>query len=226
MAFTPALLNTDDITGCVLAGGRGTRMGGVDKGLALFMGQPLAVHALRRLAPQVARLMINANRHPQEYARLGADFAAPVWPDAEPGYPGPLAGFLSALAHCDTPWLACVPCDTPLFPADLVQRMGQTALAVAPQAEIVIAHGLQTMQPPHEPVLRAQPVFCLLHRSTRDSLLDFVRSGGRKIDAWTAQHRCASACFDREGDSPLAFANANTTEELLALEQACALGAR
>lgn len=218
----PPSLDINDITGCVLAGGRGLRMGGLDKGLAPFLGQPLARHALQRLAPQVGRLMINANRHPEDYARLGQAFCAPVRPDAEPGYPGPLAGFLSGLDHCETPWLACVPCDTPLFPRDLVQRLGQAALAARPEADIVVAHGWEASLDADQVRLRAQPVFCLLRSHLRDSLRAFIRSGGRKIDAWTAQHRCAAARFDRAGDSPLAFANANTPGELQALEQAAA----
>lgn len=220
----PPSLPIDDITGCLLAGGRGMRMGGVDKGLAPFLGQPLAAHALQRLAPQVGRLMINANRHHDAYALLGAAFAAPVRPDAEPGYPGPLAGFLSGLDHCETPWLICVPCDTPLFPDDLVRRLGQAALAARPEADIVVAHGWEPSLDTDHARLRAQPVFCLLRSHLRDSLRAFVRSGGRKIDAWTAQHHCAAARFDRAGDSALAFANANTPEELQALERAASAG--
>nr|WP_245587312.1 molybdenum cofactor guanylyltransferase MobA [Comamonas composti] len=199
------------------------RMGGVDKGLQDFCGQPLALHALQRLAPQVGSLMINANRNPDDYARLGAAHEAQVWPDAEPDYPGPLAGFLSGLEHCRTPWLVCVPCDTPLFPLDLVERLARAAIAAEPMAEVVIAHGLERQFEQDQARLRAQPVFCLLHRGLRDSLSLFVRSGGRKIDAWTAQHRHAAATFDLASDSPLAFANANTLQELKALEQARAL---
>ena len=106
----------DDITGLVLAGGRGSRMGGVDKGLQLHHGIPLARHALDRLAPQVNRLMLNANRNLGVYESMGV----PVWPDEEPDYPGPLAGMLSGLAHCETAYLVTVPCDTPNFPLDLV----------------------------------------------------------------------------------------------------------
>jgi molybdopterin-guanine dinucleotide biosynthesis protein A len=211
-----------DITGCVLAGGRGMRMGGVDKGLQPFLGQPLAAQALARLAPQVGRLMVNANRHGEEYAGLGARFGAPVWPDAESGYPGPLAGMLSGLVHCETPWLACVPCDTPLFPADLVARLGRAALAARPGADIAIAHGWEASPGTDPHALRAQPVFCLLRASLRDSLQAFIRSGGRKIDAWTAQHRSVAVHFDQDGDSLLAFANANTLQELQALERAAA----
>src|SRR5256885_64715 len=149
---------------------------------------------------QVGHLLINANRHAEAYAQLGAAHGAPVWPDAEPDYPGPLAGFLSGLMHCRTPWLVCVPCDTPLFPLDLVERLVQAALSQQPAADIVVAHGWERSLDADQSLLRAQPVFCLMRSSLRDSLQSFIRSGGRKIDAWTGQHRCATALFDRAGD--------------------------
>lgn len=217
----PALPSLQDITGCVLAGGRGARMGGADKGLQLFQGRPLVVHALERLAPQVGGLLINANRHADRYAELGAPWSAAVWPDEEPGYPGPLAGFLSGLTHCRTDWLACVPCDTPLFPPDLVARMAQAVEAARGEADIVVAHGreISPSAPPDAVAeMRAQPVFCLLRAALRSSLQAFVRDGGRKIDAWTAGHRCVTARFDRAGECH-AFANANTLDELHDLER-------
>ena len=107
------------VSGLVLAGGRGSRMGGVDKGLQLHDGVPLALHALRRIGAQVGPTLLNANRHLDTYAGMGA----PVWPDAMPDYPGPLAGFLAGLEHCTTPWLVTVPCDSPLFPVDLVVQL-------------------------------------------------------------------------------------------------------
>ena len=112
-------ISPQHVTGLVLAGGRGTRMGGVDKGLQLFEGNPLALHALRRLQPQVAGVAVNANRNLPAYEA----FDAPVWPDGLADYPGPLAGFLSGLSHCPTPWLLTIPCDTPRFPTDLAERM-------------------------------------------------------------------------------------------------------
>src|SRR5256885_4206305 len=119
------MIPREDITGLILAGGRGSRMGGVDKGLQNHLGIPLAMHALLRLEPQVGQIMINANRN------LGAydSFGVPVWPDALPDYPGPLAGFLTGLEHCETPYLATVPCDTPNFPTDLVARLSDALLA-------------------------------------------------------------------------------------------------
>ena len=123
----------EDITGLVLAGGRGSRMGGVDKGLQNFRGLPLALHTLMRLQMQVGVSLINANRNLAAYESFGA----PVWPDANNDYAGPLAGFLTGLEHCETPWLLTVPCDTPLFPLDLAQRLA--AAADAEGADIAMA---------------------------------------------------------------------------------------
>ncbi|GKT24574.1 molybdenum cofactor guanylyltransferase MobA [Acidovorax sp. SUPP3334] len=214
------------ITGLVLAGGQGTRMGGQDKGLQAFQGVPLALHALRRLRPQVGGVLISANRHLDQYAAFGA----PVLPDALPGHAGPLAGFLAGLSRCDTPWLLTVPCDTPLFPHDVAERL--LAAALAGQADLAIAAAPATDAPhasapshpprsatPGEPALRTQPVFCLMRAALRASLEQFLDGGSRKIGAWTAQHRCAVAPFDRPGDDPLGFCNANTLAELHALER-------
>ena len=219
--MTESSIHSSQITGCVLAGGRGTRMGGVDKGLQLFGGQPLALHALQRLAPQAGPLLINANRHADVYAELAAPLSAQICADALPDYPGPLAGFLAGLTHCKTEWLLCVPCDTPLFPADLVARMAEAFRDADGQADIIIAHGRDTERaaPGQTPELRAQPVFCLMRASLKSSLHSFITAGGRKIDAWTGQHRCIAAVFDRPEDAQ-AFSNANTLAQLHDLEQA------
>ncbi len=202
----------DDITGLVLAGGRGTRMGGVDKGLLPFRGLPLAQHALQRLAPQVGSCVINANRHLGRYAQFGV----PVYPDSLADYAGPLAGFLCGLAHCSTPWLLTVPCDTPLFPHDLAQRLAQAA--AAGDAQIAFAAGLET-DAMGQARWRDQPVFCLLQAALLPSLQRYTAEGGRKIDTWARAQRCISVAFDQPGDAVHAFANANTPEELHALEQ-------
>ncbi|SCK57081.1 molybdopterin-guanine dinucleotide biosynthesis protein A [Variovorax sp. HW608] len=210
---TPPAIATGDITGLVLAGGRGTRMGGVDKGLQSFNRTPLAMHAVMRLGLQVGEIMINANRNLSAYESFGV----PVWPDGLADYAGPLAGFLTGLERCETPYLLTVPCDTPLFPLDLASRLSEAL--VANDAEIAM---VSAPEPPEEPggtpVLRAQPVFCLLNATLLESLVRFTQAGGRKIDAWTAQHRTVLVPFDRPGDAPDAFFNANTLAELHALE--------
>src|ERR1700679_2049327 len=109
----------NDITGLILAGGRGSRMGGVEKGLQIYSGRPLAQHTLERLRPPVPPVMVNANRNQETYRALNV----PVWSDQVPDFPGPLAGMLAGLAHCDTALMATVPCDTPNFPLDLVARL-------------------------------------------------------------------------------------------------------
>jgi molybdenum cofactor guanylyltransferase len=202
-----------DITGLVLAGGRGSRMGGIDKGLQNFRGMPLARHALLRLGGQVGRLVLNANRNLEVYA----DFGAPVWRDAIAGHAGPLAGFLAGLERCETPFLLTVPCDAPLFPLDLASRLGSALLV--DDAEIAMAAAPEEgLVPGARPTLAAQPVFCLLRITLRDSLLQFIRQGGRRVGQWTGLHRTALVPFDRSGDPPHAFFNANTLADLKALQ--------
>ena len=149
----------EQITGLVLAGGRGSRMGGVDKGLQNHRGLPLAMHALLRLQPQVGEAMINANRNLAAYESMGV----PVWPDVLPDYPGPLAGLMTGLEHCETPYLVTVPCDTPDFPTDLVARLA--AALEAEDAEIAMA------VTPEDGQMRRQPVFCLVRAELAESLL-------------------------------------------------------
>ena len=196
-------IDRHDITGLVLAGGRGSRMGGADKGLQNHLGIPLALHALLRLAPQVGPTLVNANRNLAAYEAMGS----PVWPDALPDYPGPLAGFLAGLERCETPYLATVPCDTPDFPTDLVARLAE-ALA-RDEAEIAIA---ATREP--DGSLQVQPVFCLMRASLLESLVRATTAGERKIDRWAKQHRCSEVLFDDAG----AFFNANTLAELQSLQ--------
>jgi molybdopterin-guanine dinucleotide biosynthesis protein A len=203
------------ITAVLLAGGQGARMGGANKGLQLFQGAPLARHALARLARQSlppSRVLISANCDLEDYRALGV----PVWPDSVPGHAGPLAGFLTGLAHCRTPLLLTLPCDAPRFPLGLCARLAQ-ALQQA-QAEIAMACAPEGVGPP-----RPQPVFCLLRADAaaglHASLAAFLAGGGRKVQAWAAQHRLTLVPFDAPQDDPRAFANANTLEELRALER-------
>jgi molybdenum cofactor guanylyltransferase len=196
-------VHKDDITGLILAGGRGARMGGIDKGLQTHLGVPLALRALERLRPQVAALMLNANRNLASYAALGV----PVWPDLIADYPGPLAGMLAGLAHCTTPYLVTVPCDTPNFPSDLVARLAEGL--TTSHRDLAVA---QTRQ---DGVLRTQPVFCLMKTSLRDDLSAFLASGERMTRLFVAKHQGAKVEF---GDAD-AFVNANTLSELAQLEE-------
>ena len=206
------MISSHQITGLVLAGGRGSRMGGVDKGLQNFNGTPLALHALLRLQMQEGGLvgdqMINANRNLGAYEAFGV----PVWPDTLNDYAGPLAGFMTGLERCESPYLLTVPCDTPLFPLDLAQRLAEafedegTEIAMAAARE-------------EDGQLRPQPVFCLMRLDLLESLMAFTQGGGRKIDRWTDLHRTVIVPFDRPGDDPRAFHNTNTLAELHALEK-------
>lgn len=200
-------LPRDAITGMVLAGGRGARMGGQDKGLQLLHGQPLVQWMLQRLVPQVHSVAVNANRNRAAYARLGV----PVWPDATGDFQGPMIGFATGLAQMRTPWMLTVPCDTPLFPPDLAQRLLQatreagTALAMA-----------ATLRP--DGSLQPQPVFCLMHRRLAASLQASLDGGERSIWRWTQQQGCTLVSFASVHDDAPAFQNINTLEELQQLQ--------
>jgi molybdenum cofactor guanylyltransferase len=198
----PMIIHKSEITGLILAGGRGSRMGGIDKGLQMHLGVPLARHALERLRPQVAALMLNANRNLSAYQAMGV----PVYPDEITDYPGPLAGMLAGLSNCPTPYLVTVPCDTPNFPFELVARLSEGLAGI--DGDMATAYTLEDGRP------RAQPVFCLMRASLRGSLSEFIAKGERKTGLFAAQHHSAKVVFD----DPKAFANANTLEELASLQ--------
>jgi molybdopterin-guanine dinucleotide biosynthesis protein A len=188
------------VTGVVLAGGQGSRMGGVDKGLQAFRGKAMVEHVLERLAPQVDEVLINANRNPDAYARFGHRVVA----DQIEGFAGPLAGFERGLAHASGELVVTVPCDSPFLPADLVSRMRE--VLEREKAQVVVA---KTGEQVH-------PVFCLMQRGVHESLRQFLASGQRKIDRWFPQLATAIVSFD---DEPQAFLNINTREELTGLER-------
>lgn len=183
------------MTGIVLAGGQGRRMGSVDKGLALLLGRPMAAHVIERFAPQVDEILINANRNMTEYMALGHA----VIPDAIGGYAGPLAGLHVGLTHAAHPLVATVPCDSPFLPHDLVARLSSALSDNA--ADIAVA---RTFEQPH-------PVFALVRRSVLPHLTQFLQEGGRKIDAWYATLNAIEVAFDDQAD---AFRNINTADEL------------
>lgn len=198
-------LSRYDISGVILAGGRGSRMGGVDKGLVPLRGRPMVEHVIARLRPQVGELLINANRNIERYAALGY----PVIPDFREGFQGPLAGMASGLAAAATSYVVTVPCDSPLVGADLVARL--TRALVQQQADIAVAHDGE----------RAHPVFLLLRRGLFDDLTAFLEAGERKIDRWFARHPVAYADFR---DTPEAFVNINDPDECENIERHLAAG--
>src|SRR5450830_1481428 len=155
--------------------------------------------------------MINANRNLAAYESFGAS----VWPDGLADYAGPLAGFLTGLERCETPFLVTVPCDTPLLPLDLVPRLAQAL--EAEDADIAMAAAPE-IDKNGQMQIRPQPVFCLLRVELLESLVKFTQDRGRKIDAWTALHKPVIVPFDLPGDEPQAFCNTNTLAELRQLE--------
>ncbi len=192
---------SDKITGVILAGGLGRRMGGIDKGLQELRGQPMVHWVVERLAPQVDELLINANQNGERYAAFGHR----VVPDRIPDFAGPLAGLHAALSAAAHPLVATAPCDSPFLPADLIARL-RTALVTA-QADLAVARTFD----------QAHPVFCLCRREVLPHLTDFLGSGGRKIDRWYSTLNIVEVPFDDEAE---AFENINTREELARFDTA------
>jgi molybdopterin-guanine dinucleotide biosynthesis protein A len=185
----------EEVTGLVLAGGRGERVGGVDKGCVLYRGRPMIEWVVERFAPQVGRLLISANRNLERYSAL-----AQVITDADAGavadaYPGPLAGVLAGLISARTEWIAIVPCDAPHLPADLVPRFARAV--VAADAACARVDG------------ELQPVFALVRRSTLASLQSYFASGGRAMHGWLKSLSAVAVDFDEVA----AFRNINSAED-------------
>lgn len=188
-----------NIAGLIVAGGKGTRMGDVDKGLQSFCGKPLISHAVDRLSPQVDQLMINANRHIDSYQKFGYK----VISDIQGNFAGPLAGLEIGLLNTHLPMLVTVPCDSPFFPFDLVDRLSHAMLNV--DARIAYA---QTGKQSH-------PIFALYKTSVLSHLQDFLATGQRKIRSWHESMNAISVNFD---DQEKAFTNINTLTDLKDLE--------
>ncbi len=191
---------SDPVTGVVLAGGLGRRMGGVDKGLRELHGKPMVAAVITRFAPQVDELLINANQNADVYAQFGYR----VIPDVIGGFAGPLAGLHAALAAATHALVATAPCDSPFLPLDVVARLH--AAMKTNDAQLTVA---KTGEQPH-------PVFCLCRRDVLPHLEQFLAAGGRKIDAWYATLKVVEVAFDDVAD---AFSNINSPQELAAFEK-------
>ncbi|WP_417616164.1 molybdenum cofactor guanylyltransferase MobA [Oceanisphaera sp.] len=193
------MLDPKQITAVILAGGEGRRMQGADKGLLSLWGQPLVAHLQARLTPQVASVMINANRNQERYRQY-----APVITDSLAGFAGPLAGFEAGLSHAPSEWVLFVPCDSPLVPADLAERL--CAAITHPGQIAVVDDGA-----------RLHSATALLHQSLLPSLNDYLEGGDRKLQLWFAQHELITVDFS---DQAAAFTNLNTPASLKQLELA------
>lgn len=188
------MINKSEITAAILAGGRGRRMEGADKGLVELDGQPLVAHILKAIRPQVGQVMINANRNTDDYAAYGF----PVITDELENYQGPLAGFAAVMKQASTKYIVTLPCDGPYVPSDLVERLG-SALE-KDNAQIAVAHD----------GTRIQPVHAMISVSLLPSLQQFLDGGDRKIDLWYAKHSMSLADFS---DIPETFSNINTPQD-------------
>ncbi|MFZ6846725.1 molybdenum cofactor guanylyltransferase MobA [Undibacterium sp. RuRC25W] len=196
------MIEKPQITGLILAGGRGTRMGQVNKGLQHFQGRPMALHVLERLMPQVSKVIINANQDIQDYEKFGVD----VYPDVIAGFAGPLAGIETGLIQCKTPFLLSVPCDSPFLPMDLAARLLEK-LSIN-NADVAIATTIENRQ--GEKFLQRHPVFALIRTSSIKDLSVFIAHGGRKVDGWLEQRQTVEVLFPDNSN----FANLNTLQDL------------
>lgn len=187
------------LTGVILAGGRAERMGGRDKGLLPLAGEPLIAHGIRRLQPQVAELLISANRHLEIYQQFGCR----VVNDSDSRFRGPLAGILAALRAAKTPYVLTAPCDSPLLPPDYAQRMWVALERKQATASVGYSAGYW------------QPVFALLPVHLQDDLADYLAAGEGNAGRWWQRHQPAPVEFP---DAPLLFHNINTPDALAQLE--------
>lgn len=186
-------ISKSQITAVILAGGKGRRLGGQDKGLVDYQGKPLIQHVLDKITPQVDSVLINANRNHEKYAAFGHSLITDVLSD----FQGPLAGFATSMQASKTEYILTMPCDGPNLPDDYVARLMATT---DDEETIVVSHDGE----------RLQPVHALIPVSLIDSLLVFLESGNRKIDLWYAQNNMAMADFS---DKPEVFFNVNTEEQ-------------
>ncbi len=194
------------ITCVILAGGRGQRMQGKDKGLIEINGQPIIEQILAQIEGQCDSIIINANRHLEQYQKYGYR----VITDQLSDYQGPLAGIHTAMLATTTDYLITLPCDGIKIMPDYVERMWQIAIdnkSIATQSSVVVAHDGQ----------RHQPVYALMPVTLHGSLQDYLDSGERKIDRWYQQHNMVFADFS---DSPECFINLNRPEDLNDLQRA------
>ncbi|NCF25395.1 MAG: molybdenum cofactor guanylyltransferase [Gammaproteobacteria bacterium] len=203
----PDIAVRDQVTGVILAGGRATRMGGVDKGLVPISGRPMIAWVIDALRPQVADVLINANRSVDRYREFGCE----VVDDGDSDFRGPLAGMVSGMRAARTPYIAVVPCDSPLIGAELVQRLYGAVSASG--SLVAAAHDGE----------RLQPVFALLSCELLGDLAGYLDDGERKIDRWYARHGYESVDFS---DMSGWFANINAPEDKRALEEALAQNVR
>lgn len=195
-------IEKQEITALILCGGQAQRMGGQDKGLIPLRNKSLVSWTIERCQHQVGQIILNANRHIEEYQQYGW----PTFRDAKQDFSGPLAGFQVGLVHSTTPYILVMPCDTPLFPLDLVEKLAK--VMVQHQVDCTYAVTIENGEE------QAHPVFCLLKKSTLDSLNLFLASGQRKIDRWFASLSHQKVMFN----DPSAFLNINTPEELMHIE--------
>ncbi len=203
------MIPIEQITGLVLAGGRGMRMGKVNKGLQLFKNEAMVAHVIRRLKPQVAHLLINVNQDLDQYAQFSDNLITDLIPD----FAGPLAGLHAGLSQCRTPFLATVPCDSPFIPSNLIEKLALALRREQAQIAIVVTPDNERINIEESKQWQQQPVFCLLRTDLTLILEEFLKNGGRKVSEWYKDLKIVEVAFENSSN----FRNINTKEELAQL---------
>lgn len=183
------------ISAVILAGGKARRMNGADKGLQLLQNKPLISHVIERLQPQVIDISINANRHHAEYAQWGF----PVFSDELPDFQGPLSGMLTSLEQAKTDFVLFVPCDSPYFPQNLLEKLK----SAVKNDRTLIAYACDEE--------REHPVFCLMSVQLKEKLRHYLASGERRLLQFMKENGGISVKFTKEEGN---FENFNTMDDL------------
>lgn len=199
--------DSSDVTGLILAGGKSTRMGGAEKGLQVLRGSPMVTHVAQRITPQIAKLFLSANRCEDTYAQLGFH----VLRDGRDGSLGPLAGIEAGLIQCQTPFLLCVPCDTPFIPTDLVAKLAQALCDTNSDLVYAITNDGES----DTVTERVHPIIALMKTTVTQSLQAFLDVGGRKVQAWHQELNTFGVHFS----SCESFANINTLDDITSLNK-------
>lgn len=189
-------ITQQDITAVILAGGQARRMQGQDKGLLKYQGQHFIQHLVHGLSPQVGQIIVNANRHQQQYAELTQ---CPVISDSFGHFAGPLAGMLTGLQTATTPYVLFLPCDVPLVPDFLVSRLAQSLANTSANISTV------------DDGQRTQYLFALMRRDVQDHLQTYLAQDKHQVKAWYQQQKVVTTDF---ADCPQYFVNINTPDDL------------
>ena len=195
------LLEPTVITGVIVAGGQGSRVGFQQKALLPYQGEPILKPILALLGSQVNNVWVNANDEMERYQA----FSEQLFSDEYQGFLGPLAGMHAAWQYIQTDWAVFVPCDNPNLPNDFVSRL-QKAYQQQPNPIVVVHDGE-----------RLQPLYIMMHRSMQESLSQAIAKGHLSVNRWVKENDFTEASF--ADCCPKAFQNMNTLASFDVIEE-------